>query len=313
MARVDRRQPSSPRPGPRRTGHAHALRGILKHAIGCRSGTRSRGRAGGPEDPLAAPPPGRRGGVRSGALDDVSPPGMGISGLGRPDTVVLAGHRPRCADSDLPGRLGRRAGLLDPGRALAPPDRPGGLDRLGRPRRRVLALVAALPRAGPVGPLPPGRPAHPGRADLLGDRRVPAGLFPHGVPLVLPGPQSVPLPLRHPDRRRYRIAGRQPADRDGQRLAGRAGDDPLAPPRRGPAPIDAGAVGPPLDHDDPGRDHPLLRRLPGLDGPVPPRAAGRAVAVEPRAGPQVQARPVQGARGSSISSAGRRAASRDPT
>ena len=109
----------------------------------------------------------------------------------------------------------------------------------------LLVLVAVLPGPGALGALPAWCPAHPGRADCVGDRRVPPGLLPHRVPLVLPGPQPVPIPLRHPDLGYHGIAGRQPADRDGQRLAGRAGDDPPAPLRPGPAsPAARAASGP---------------------------------------------------------------------
>src|SRR5262245_1883185 len=131
---------------------------------------------------MAAPSPGRRGGVRTGALDDLLAAGVGTPGLDRPDAPVLAGHRKRGHGKDLPGRLGRWAGLLDPGRPLAPPDRPGGLDRLGGPRRGLLTLVAALPGDGAVGPLAGRRPADPGGADRLGDRRIPPRLLPHRLP-----------------------------------------------------------------------------------------------------------------------------------
>ncbi len=125
----------------------------------CGAGTGDPGRPGEPRDRLAAPSPGRGSGLGPGPLDDLhTPHGVGSAGLGRPDAPVLARHRPKCARQELPGRLVRGSGVLDPGGALAPPDRVGSLDRLDRAGVGLLAVVAAVPRAGPVGRLPPARP-----------------------------------------------------------------------------------------------------------------------------------------------------------
>ena len=86
-------------------------------------------------------------GVASGLLLWTAFPPMEWAPLAwvAPGAPLLAGHGQGVAAEDLRLRLGGRLGVLDPGRPLAPFDRPRGVDRLGRPGAGLLALVAAVP------------------------------------------------------------------------------------------------------------------------------------------------------------------------
>ena len=123
------------------------------------------------------------------------PPGrVELAGLGGPRPAVLAGDPARPSAPALPGRLGGRSGLLGPLRAVGSAHRSLGLAGLAGHGVHLLALVAGVSRPGTAGRVPARDPPDDGRADPLGRHGVHPGPPPDRVPLVLPGPQPVPLP-----------------------------------------------------------------------------------------------------------------------